>query len=220
MPKTTANAPKPDLYCAGEVGQVGELQEPSDKSPLHSFAVDLNPWQNGQKAKVFLKFFPEAFESTFDPASIEPDRELPGYFQRIREGIPTTEEHLANDLLYSKFSAHSKFIGSDAGDAFLQVAVGDAWDAYNEALLALERADKLNAESIRQVTSQFITGKPVIYRLKQQYRDGKLGQFYDIAAFYPATDENFKRFSRQGFKPGKRPAFSTFDFAEEAVEVA
>lgn len=214
MPKQTANAPKPDLLCIGDVIEVGELKPPTEFSTMHSFAITLNPFQNGQKATIFLKFWPEAFTAAFDPQSIEPNRELPTRWTRKEEGLIDTPELLLNDLLYDKFRTHSKFIGSDSGDAVLQVLVGDKWDAYNEAFAALEAAGKLDPETIRQTTAQFIRGATCIYRMRQQFRDGKLGQFYDVAQLYPLTDENLKRLTKDN---SRRKTVVTFEVDEVAA---
>jgi hypothetical protein len=214
MPKTTSVAVKPDVICIGEVGEVGELKEPREGGRYHSFAIGLNPYQNGQKATVFFRFWPEAFAKNFDPKSIEPDFGM-------KKG-----ESAENDEKRSRHFVHTLNIGSEAGDAFLQVLVGDKWDEYNTVLENQETsADGLDSEKIRQITAQFIAAKPVIYRLAQQTRPNEQGERvrqdrYEVKSLFAVNDANLKRFRKENFVNAKRPTIVTFEVEEDETAAA
>lgn len=205
MPLTPAKVrQRPTLVCIGKVGEYGALAEPKEGKLYHFVPIEIVPLFSGLGATFRLLFWPEIL--TYDSERDAPD-------MRLKKG-----QNAENDKKSSRYFVYSNNIAHEDGTAHLQVLLGEKFEAFAAEVAAAAEGDVIPPETFRAILMKFLpVGTQIGYVLKQQKSktedgDTKLEDRYEVAYFWPMTDDGVKTIQARVKRAakGKSPMEMTF----------
>lgn len=213
---------KPTIACVGRVSEIKEAKvtgqkffDNGEKKPRYLMqTLALEPWEEGEKARVNILLRPEWLEDGFDPDK------LVQYNNAVNSVGDTLLNVFRNNVVAAEDEAPATLVGLCGCNT-------DLWIELTNRLTALVEASR-NPETNAVDSAKFLEGMPALfeqffmvdfkdkieigYVLKQQMQGtGQTGdngreikvptRYYEIGEFFDARDEKtYQRFQKRAGK--------------------
>jgi len=186
-----------DLACIGMVKKVGEVKL-SEKGVFHVLPLEIEARFSGKDGMFFFIFEPKWFGRMFDPQELaDADKAF-------------NDEHAAEIKAHrakrsGKYGIYRRYINDTARVSVLKAVCSGEGDCFADVATAFDALEKVDPKDVENIFRQYLTGRDVGYVMSQRTdEDGGLMDQYNIARFFPMTDDGVKGIIRESGKPRRR----------------
>lgn len=176
----------PDLACIGMVEKVDNAYL-SQKGVYHVLPLKIKGKYAGRDGVFFFIFEPRWFGASFEAHDL------------LEEGAAGR----------TKYGMYCRNVNGEGRNAILPSVIGEEFESFANEFTN----EDPSGEEVGEIVRKYLTGKDVVYVMKQRTDDdGKLTEQYNIAGFYPYTQESLDYLIEQSKnEKRKTPLVVTWD---------
>lgn len=177
----------PDLACIGLVEAVDPAYL-SQKGVYHVLPIKIKGKFGARDGVFFFIFEPRWFGASFEATDL------------LNEGTSGR----------TKYGMYCRNVNGEGRNAILPSVLGEEFENFAAEFDGLEEP---SGEEVGQIIRKYLVGRDVVYTMKQRTdEDGKLTEQYNIAGFFPYTDESLQYLVQQSQNENRKtPLVVTWD---------